>query len=508
MNSRRQFLRACAVSSASMGASLGLPELIQAGLQPVSLNETRLSNSVQFSNDIEPIVRLLEDTPRDRLLEEVASRIKQGRLSYREIVAALILAGIRNVQPRPSVGFKFHTVLVVNSAHLASINAPAAERWLPIFWALDYFKHAQADDANRGNWTMPAVDENKISLKNPRRDFIDAMDQWDPEKADAAIASLSRIASENELFELMARYGARDFRDIGHKSIYVANAFRTLNCIGWKHAEPILRSLTYALQCRGGDANPATQDLMPDRPERENLDRIKTIDANWFRGRIDEGGTRTLVAGLHDCEYADAAGQVAEMLNSGVSPQSVYDGIYVNAGELLMRQPGIIALHAVTMTNAMAYAFRRVTAPELRLRILLQNASFNAMFLSRMKRENLSDKKSTELQPADSTNSQGEQIEAILNSISRNNDLAAGQILGLLKDDESAAPRLMSAARQLIFLKGTNSHDYKYSSAVMEDYFNISPQWRHRYLATSVYKMRGTSERDNGLHARVLAALS
>jgi hypothetical protein len=62
-------------------------------------------------------VRLFEDTPRERVLEEVASRVRKG-LPYRDVLAALQLAGVRNIQPRP-VGFKFHAVLVVNSAHLA-----------------------------------------------------------------------------------------------------------------------------------------------------------------------------------------------------------------------------------------------------------------------------------------------------------------------------------------------------------------------------------------------------
>ena len=60
-------------------------------------------------------------------------RIRAG-VSYQEVVAALMLAGVRNVQPRPSVGFKFHAVLVVNSAHVASLNARDTDRWLPIFW--------------------------------------------------------------------------------------------------------------------------------------------------------------------------------------------------------------------------------------------------------------------------------------------------------------------------------------------------------------------------------------
>ena len=60
--------------------------------------------------EIEPLVQLLEQTPRDELLEIIAKRIGAG-LSYQDLLAALLLAGVRNVQPRPSVGFKFHAVL-------------------------------------------------------------------------------------------------------------------------------------------------------------------------------------------------------------------------------------------------------------------------------------------------------------------------------------------------------------------------------------------------------------
>src|SRR5204863_5782580 len=118
-------------------------------------------NIVKLSEDIEPLVRVIEQTPREKLLEEIASRIRSGT-SYREVVAALLLAGVRNVQPRPSVGFRFHAVLVVNSAHLASISSPDADRWLPIFWALDYFKSCQAAQARENGWRMAPVDEKAV----------------------------------------------------------------------------------------------------------------------------------------------------------------------------------------------------------------------------------------------------------------------------------------------------------------------------------------------------------
>src|SRR5437762_2746766 len=152
---RRSFIK----TAAGAGALASLGDLgFLANLGPVSAAEAKLEpKMVQLHPEIEPLVRLLENTPRERLLEEVASRIRRG-LTYREVLAALLLAGVRNIQPRP-VGLKFHAVLVVNSAHLASLSSPDSDRWLPIFWALDYFKTAQAQNVRESDWAMGAVDE-------------------------------------------------------------------------------------------------------------------------------------------------------------------------------------------------------------------------------------------------------------------------------------------------------------------------------------------------------------
>src|SRR3989442_2367055 len=219
---RRQFLR----TTVTAGALLGLGDLgFLSQLRPVSAAEAKLEpDMVRFNPEIEPLVRFLEDTPRERLLEEVAARIKRG-LSYRDLLAALLLAGVRNIQPRP-VGFKFHAVLVVNSAHLASLSSPDSERWLPIFWALDHFKSSQAQDVKEGDWTMRAVDESKVPApRKARQAFIEALENWDEAAADVAVSGLVRSASAQEVFELFCRYCSRDFRELGHKAIYVANSW-------------------------------------------------------------------------------------------------------------------------------------------------------------------------------------------------------------------------------------------------------------------------------------------
>src|SRR5262249_34874876 len=110
---RRTFLKTAATAGTLVG--LGELDFLQA-LPRVSAAEAAADPKFATSRpEIEPLVRLLEDTSRSRLLEEVGARVKSGT-SYREVLAALLLAGVRNIQPRP-VGFKFHAVLVVNSAH-------------------------------------------------------------------------------------------------------------------------------------------------------------------------------------------------------------------------------------------------------------------------------------------------------------------------------------------------------------------------------------------------------
>jgi hypothetical protein len=57
-------------------------------LRPVTAAEAGLDPArVQFSPDIEPLVRFIEETPRELLLERVAARIRGG-LSYSEVLTA------------------------------------------------------------------------------------------------------------------------------------------------------------------------------------------------------------------------------------------------------------------------------------------------------------------------------------------------------------------------------------------------------------------------------------
>ncbi len=501
MIDRRSFLK----STSSAGAVVALGNFgFLSRLPSVTAQEAAIDpRTVRFHPDIEPLVRLLEDRPRERVLEEVAARIQRG-LSYREVLAALLLAGVRNIQPRP-VGFKFHAVLVINSAHIASLASADRDRWLPIFWAIDQFKSSQAADVREGNWTMEPVDEAVVPPNHrARQAFIEAMENWDEAAADAAVVGFARAAGANELFDVFCRYGARDFRDIGHKAIYVANSFRTLEAIGWHHAEPVLRSLAYALLDRGGaKENPAKADLAADRPFRQNLGNMKQVREDWLSGKPSAEASADLCQAIRTGGADDASAVTLKLLNQGVAPQSVFDALFQSAGELLMQAPGILSLHATTFTNAIHYAWHRTQSDGTRRLLLLQNAALLPLFRGDRKDTGLHIDTLEPLTPAAKGD---EAVAEIFADVSKDRLTAARKILGYLKEHQSPRP-IAEAARRLIFLKGTNSHDYKFSAAVLEDCESLTPPWRDRMLAASAFYLRGSGDKDNDLVKRTRAAL-
>jgi hypothetical protein len=173
----------------------------------------------------------------------------------------------------------------------------------------------------------------------------------------------------------------------------------------------------------------------------------------------------------------------------------------------VVRQPGIVALHAVTSSNALRYAFESTANEDTKRMLLLQNAAFVPLFRQAMvSRGKIQDAKLEALEPAALEHSGVEAVAEIFANVSSDRMLAARKILTYVKDHPQPN-ELIDAARLLVFLKGTNAHDYKFSSAVFEDFGHVSPAWRDRYLATSVFNLRGSVGPDNQLVKRTRGAL-
>src|SRR5205807_3576466 len=176
-------------------------------------------------------------------------------------------------------------------AHLLGQSAAVTERLLPLFWALDNFKSSQAADVREGDWALSRVDESRVPKPHrARADYIQAMEAWDEGAADAAVAGLCRTSGAAETMEPVWRMAVRDQRNIGHKPIFAAQSWRTLQAIGWQHAEPVMRSLAFGLLDLHGDSR-----HVPVGPYEANLENAKKIRDDWTVGKPDPAATRSLL---------------------------------------------------------------------------------------------------------------------------------------------------------------------------------------------------------------------
>src|SRR5688500_10720043 len=403
MPKRRDFLKT--LTAAGMAGLVGDLGRLGSFSATVAAEGDVTPDIVQLSPEIEPIVRLIEDTPREKCFEMIVEQLRSG-LPYRQFLAGLYLAGIRNVNPQPP-GFKFHCVFVIHACHQLSLDAPAAERLLPLFWALDNFKISQQQDVEQGDFRLRPVTGKLPSAARAWDELHAAMEAWDEERADAAIVALVRSRGAIEVIEGLWRYGARDYRNIGHKAIFVANTWRTLETIGWQHAEPALRSLVLGLLDFGPDER-VNEYAYADQSYVANLERSKQampkLPGDWTSGTADASITRELLDTMRSASLAESCGRAADLVAAGkTNAQSVWDAVHLMGGELMMRQPGIYGIHTVTSVNGLRYAYQTAGDPQTRLLMLLQGVGWMSQFQRFMATKNngLKPVRITQLEPAE-----------------------------------------------------------------------------------------------------------
>ncbi len=493
---RRQFLQAA--SALGLGSGLGSWEALSA-ITPATVDEAKVGpEMVRYRPEIEPVVRWIEQTPREQVFAQAVAQLKVG-LSYRSLLSGLFLAGIRNIKPRP-VGFKFHAVMVINSAHLLGQTSAVSERLLPMFWALDNFKVSQAEDVRQGDWVLGRVDESRVpGPHQARAAYAQAMEAWDADAADAAVAGLCRGAGAAETMEPIWRMAVRDQRNIGHKAIFAAQSWRTLQAIGWEHAEPVLRSLTFGLLDLQGDRP------RPLGPYDANLENARKIREDWQIGRLDSGATRSLLQTIRLASPEAAAAEAARILNAGVAPGALWDAVMLSASELMMRNPGIISIHATTAANALHYIFHASGDDFTRRLALLQAVGWQPLYRDRAKLANPIEIDT--LKPAERIAPGDDAVGEIFATINENRGQAAAKTVAYL-DRGGSTGRLFDVARRMIFHKGTDSHDYKYGAAIWEECLAVAePRWHAPLAAAAMFNLPGARTNDSPLMIRAREAV-
>lgn len=473
------------------GSVLGVPLSISRGEAEVTPEVLR------FQPEIEPLVALMERTPREKCAEMVVEQMRRG-VSYRQLLAALFLAGVRNINPRPP-GFALHCVFVIHSAHIIGLESPSSSRLLPLFYALDNFKSAQERDARAGDYVMCSIQRALPAPERAAAELAAAMESWDQERGERAIVSLARHRGAAEILDSLWEYGARDYRNIGHKAIYAANAARTLNAIGWQYAEPVLRSLVLSLLDFGPDRHVngyAFEDQCYSGNRKLVKETYSRLAAGWSGGNEDLEATGAVLESIRKSAPGEACQETsARLVKGAATAASVWDAVHLGAAELTMRcHPGaiIVGLHAVTSANALHHAWLAAASSQLRYLLLLQAVGWMTQFRAwaEQRQSGLRALKITELEGQNEAKSLDEALGAILSDIPEAADAAARRAFSLAREP-AAREMFFTAAAGSVVGRADEVHYYKYQAALIEDVPLVSPRWRPHLSAAAVYYLKG-----------------
>jgi hypothetical protein len=402
-------------------------------------------------DEVDDLVRWIVAVPHADANGQLIDRVKKG-LKPEPLLAALLLAGVQEVEPRP-LGFKFHCVMELWAVHGVMEKLPAAQRILPLVYGLDSFKQSQEAQLRAGAWHLPAVDEKALpDIAKAKGELAVAMDAWDLAKADAAATALARAGKRDELVATIAPRAARSFDNVGHGPIAAANGFRTLDVIGWNHSETVVRSVVNGLLRLDRKAG-----APPDEP-------VSSEPAIW--------------------------------------PQ-----LAQRASELMARSPGLLAVHATTGVNALEWLARASPTPADARLCRAQAEAWMPLWRDAFARRGSVRASDFSLLMKEEPGTAQREPVAALDDLGHDRWKTALALVGGLRDEKARAA-FVSRARELLVAKGGEAHDWKFFVALEETLAICGAELAAPILACGVHYLRDGAEGDVGPVAEARAALA
>jgi hypothetical protein len=504
---RRRFLTATATAAVPAFTDLNFLAPLS---RLVAADTTIAPQTIERNADIIRLVRLIRETPREKCVSVFVAQLRDG-LSYQQFLAGLFLASLEHGDP--------HQVAQVYSAHRTSSEVRMEERLLPLFWVLDRIALGFEQEPGRTVKQLSGLPLTESDLENAVRR---AIKQRDPAQAERTVVMLGRSRGPrtalNVLWEFCSR---RASGTLGHDPIMLANTWRTLDALGWQHAEPVLQYLAAAFARNESDAS--------FEPNREFVERtLPKLPGNWNIGKADRGATLDLFGILRDGNWNDACKLICSSLISGkLNARATWDAVHLVAADLLVRYKtggspiGGVLVHAVTATDALRFGFDCTGNNDARLLMLLQAvAMLDEVFITPAKRDgelrdmNLLDLGET---ASESVKSIAEVFELLPHKdfllVQKSadersaSDRACTSAFSLLQQP-ATANQFMQVARGLMCTKASlDPHDFKYPAAAFDDAFAASPEWVPYLLASSVHALHGPQSSDSAVLLQAREAL-
>ena len=291
------------------------------------------SNELAFG-DLEPLVRLLQDTEANKLTPILVERLHNGT-ELKTLVAAAALANARTFGGEDYVGF--HTMMALAPAYEIARELPEAERPLPVLKVLYRNSNRIREKGGRKAEVLKAVEPtpNASKLRDDYR-LADEIHAKNADKAEAMLGRLAQFGPEGALNGLLAV--VEEAAEV-HRIVLMWRAWDMLNIVGKEHAHTMLRqSVRYCIKSEGHaymNRFAVIRQIVPKLLDENRLEGksvgTKTGDLAWVMdlGRVVFRSTPE-----------QAAGAVAKAIADGYSASAIGEAIRLAANELVLRDKG------------------------------------------------------------------------------------------------------------------------------------------------------------------------
>lgn len=326
---RREFL--ADVGRGALTAAVGIGTAADLELSPVWAAQD--PGTLSFG-PLEPLVRLMQETPAERLLPVLIEQLKSGS-DLRRLVAAAALANARTFGGEDYIGF--HTMMALSPAFRMAGELPPELQPLPVFKVL-YRNTAriQAFGGRPREVLKPVRPEAPAEGRVGGELLREAVRRKDVDAAERIFAGLAQTSASDAFNHLL--YEVQDHTEV-HRVALPYRAWDLLDIVGQEHAHTLLRqSVRYCVRAesnayRASADSPRT--LLP-----------KLFDQHKLEGRmpgtrtLDDAAVEQLGRTIFQGTGTQAADAVAAALAEGISPAAAGEAVSLAANQLILRDVG------------------------------------------------------------------------------------------------------------------------------------------------------------------------
>jgi hypothetical protein len=322
---RREFL--AEIGQGMLVASVGAAIAADLGLAPAFAKDS--PEALTFG-DREPLVRLLQDTPADKLLPIVVGKIKDGT-DLKTLVAAAALANARTFGGQDYDGY--HCFMALLPSLQMSQEMPKEQQALPVLKVL-YRNTARMQGA--GGHTHEVLHPIAPAELPKGRDGAEVLQEQtrkhDIPAAEGTFAALAHGSADDAFNDLL--YSVQDEMNV-HRVVLVWRAWATLDLTGREQAHTLLRQSVRFCCTEGNRALAEIYTLLP-----KLLDQYKLAGKEVGKRKMDGPWVEKMAETIYGGGRAKAADAVAAALAEGISPEDIGEAMSLAANRLVLCDPG------------------------------------------------------------------------------------------------------------------------------------------------------------------------